>query len=86
MQIFTMEMLIQAYVQSRELTRELFSSTIGGAWQNIVDLFSLVFTSVADGNWSSALAAGFILFSGILFLYRLVRKNLWMTFRSIIDK
>lgn len=86
MQIFTVEMLVVVYKQSRDVARDFFGAALGAAWQNIASLPSAIHTNTINGDWRGAVLVGLLLFSGIVLLYCLVRKNLWMTIRSILGQ
>lgn len=83
MQIFTTEMIIQAYAQSREFVQMFVGSLLSAAWQNVIDFFPAFIEAIVAKDWSEACIRLLIIASAVLMIYRLVRKMPFVALRSV---
>lgn len=83
MQIFTTELLIQAYVQSREIARAIFGALIETIWSNMAVFFPALFEAIAAGDWDETTLRILVLVGGMIVLFRLIRKIPLKIFNSI---
>lgn len=86
MQIFTVEMLIQMYTQSREIAQELFSVLIAAAWDDVAVSLGGIFTALTSQSWNELLVQALLLIGGLVMLFRLIRYNLRSTLKFLLDR
>lgn len=86
MQIFTVQMLLDAVHQANEVRQMLFDAILGAAWRNILSSPGNIGTAFLEHNWSALFIQLFMAVCLIIFLYRLVRNNLLMAVRSMLDR
>ena len=86
MQIFTVQMLLDAAHQANEIKQMLFDAIFGAAWHNVLSYLGSTWTALLQHNWDALFIQLFMAVCLIVFLYRLVRKNLFMAVRSMLDR
>ena len=86
MQIFTVEMLIQMYTQSREIAQELFGVLIAAAWDSVAASLGGTFTALSSQSWNELLVQVLLLIGGLTMLFRLIRNNLLSTLKFLLDR
>lgn len=86
MQIFTIEMLVQIYTQSREIAQELFGVFITAAWDNVAASLGGTFAALTSQSWNELLVQILLLMSGLVMLFRLIRYNLRSTLKFLLDR
>lgn len=85
MQIFTPEMLMEMYYQSRALRQAFFDSILNAAWENIVAQYGQLTQAIYHHEWSGVLFSTLFILSGVFILYRLFRGGLFRIVRLLID-
>lgn len=85
MYIFTTEMIIQTYAQSREFLQMLVNSLLSAAGQNVIDFFPAFIEVIDAKDWGEACIRLLILAGVVLMIYRLARKMPFMALKSIGD-
>ena len=85
MQIFTIEMFIDALIQSREVTSLLVGSLLSTAWTEVISFFPSFIGAILAGDWTGVIVRLLILASCMMVIYRLVRKMPFMVLKSVVD-
>lgn len=85
MQIFTVEQIIQMRIEAKEAAQMLFGSIIDTAWQSIIDNLGSIISLVQTHDWSGLLMAILIIISCIMLLYRLMRNNVIVVLKILLD-
>lgn len=86
MQIFTIQMPLDAVHQADEIKQMLFDTLLGAAWQNVLSSPGNIWTAFLQHNWSALSIQLFMAVCLIIFLYRLVRNNPFMALKSAADR
>lgn len=86
MQIFTTQMLLDAIRQANKSKQMLFDTILGTAWHNILNYLGSTWTALLQHNWHALSIQLFVAICLSIFLYRLVRKNLLMAAKSMLDR
>ena len=86
MQIFTIEMLIQMYTQSREIAQELFGVLIAAAWDSVAASLGGIVPALTSQSWNELLVQILLLIGGLVMLFRLIRYNLRSTLKFLLDR
>lgn len=85
MQIFTIELLLEAFVQSGEIVGLLIGSLLSTAWTEVMNFFPSFIEEITAGDWAGVVIRVLILVSCTMIVYRIVRKMPFMTLRSMSD-
>lgn len=76
MQFITVEQVIDAIVQTREVSRMLFNAILDAAWQNVTLNFVSTTQAFHAHDWNALAMYLFLFFGEVAVLYRLVSNNL----------
>jgi Fe2+ transport system protein B len=82
MQIFTIDMILEMLKQAKETFSMLFESILSAAWSSIAESLTEIAPSLISHDWSGI----FVLTTIILFIYRLIRRNLLSTLGYLLDR
>lgn len=85
MQIFTIDQLVEAYTQASEIKQMLFETLLSAGWNNFINLIPDTFAAVAAHNWNAVAVNAFVILCCLVFLYRLIFRNIWVFIKATID-
>lgn len=86
MQIFTLEQVLQTYIQAQDLVNKLVGVLLAASFREIFNNLGIAFSSLTHGDWNTLAVSIFILFGMIVFVYRLARKKPLIAIKSIFGK
>lgn len=86
MQIFTIDMTLEMLKQVKQTSSLLFDSILSAAWSSFVESLSGIAPSFLTQDWSGLAVGIFVLTTTIIFIYRLVRRNLLSTLEYLLGR
>lgn len=86
MHIITYQMLLDMLHQANVIKQMYFDTLLTTAWHSILGYFPSLFSAIGMDDWSTVAAYALTLIGLVVFIYRLVCKNLWMAIRGISDR
>ena len=84
MQIFSVDQIIQMVISTLNINSMLFGAVLNAVGVNIITISSQLWASLLSADIKSVVVFGFMLFSMIIFGYRLVRKKLFGSIMYLI--
>lgn len=76
MTLITVQDFIVVFMQSREVSQELFRVIGNALWQNIANFFPTMFGALLEPDWVAFLAYATVLIGSTVLILRIIRKSL----------
>ncbi|MBH1956361.1 hypothetical protein I8H84_02155 [Candidatus Saccharibacteria bacterium] len=85
MQIFTIEMFLQALAQAREMVQLFLGTLISLTWQSILEFTPAFMAAFSAHDWSEVVVRLLVIASSVVMICRLVREMPFLALKSVGD-
>ena len=86
MQIFTIDMILDMFKQTKETSSLLFEAVLSAAWNSVIESLAGIAPAFLAHDWRGLAVNVFVLITTIVLIYRLIRHNLQSTLAYLLDR